>query len=153
MERHMSPSSDKVRVGAGEVIARMRRRITDDYWPPGARIPIKQELASEFAASGGTIQKALNQLSKEGFLHSRGRLGTFVTSHPPHRHRVGLVLPTTPAGTDWYSVLMAAAEELTSSPARRLRTTRFSTAAFIEFWRKVMPKAFSMLTFQRRAAA
>lgn len=81
-----------MRVKSVDVIAEMRSRIIGGDWPPGSRIPIKHRLREHFNASDGTIQKALDALAAEGFLKSRGRLGTFIRERTPDRHRIVLAL-------------------------------------------------------------
>jgi len=45
-----------------------------------------------------TAQRVLNGLSEDGFVVSRGRLGTFVADHPPHLFRYGIVFTSDPTG-------------------------------------------------------
>ena len=40
-----------------------------------------------------TVQRALEQLARDGFTVSRGKRGTFVHEHPPHLYRYGVMLP------------------------------------------------------------
>lgn len=90
-----------MRIKAAQVIAAMRDRMLRGEWPPGARIPIKTELRQAFNASDGTIQKALDALSAEGFLKSRGWRGTFVRDQTPDRCRVALALGEAEGTSAW----------------------------------------------------
>jgi len=103
------------------VIAEFRRRIVAGPWPPGTRIPTKRQLCREFAASDGTIQKTLDALSAEGFLYSRGRLGTFVADHPPFLSQVGLVFPGPTRATIWYDAFTMQAERMDHAGGHRIR--------------------------------
>ena len=61
-----------------------------------AKLPTRRELQVHFQTSLATIQQALDQLTSEGFIESRGSLGTFVTAEPPHMARYGIVSPMAP---------------------------------------------------------
>ncbi|WBU61256.1 UTRA domain-containing protein [Paracoccus albus] len=56
----------------------MRRKIVDGEWPPGHQLTKETELAESYGVSRMTMNKALTQLTAEGFLIRRKRSGTFV---------------------------------------------------------------------------
>lgn len=105
---------------AKEILALLRRRITEGPWGAGTRIPTKIELRQELGASDGTVQKALDSLTAQGFLRSRGRLGTWVCDRPPHLHRIGLVCENPCVGM-WLETVRAVAERLTHDGHHWLR--------------------------------
>ncbi|MFE3836301.1 UTRA domain-containing protein [Pseudogemmobacter sonorensis] len=60
------------------ILADLRDRITRQEWPPGARLPFETDLAESHGVSRMTMNKVLTQLTREGYLVRRRRLGTFV---------------------------------------------------------------------------
>ena len=78
------------------ILAEMRRRIVEGRLAPGARIPTRPELESEFGASRHTVQHAIDQLRREGFVRVAGRQATYVVSHPPHLYHYALVFNSRP---------------------------------------------------------
>lgn len=67
----------------------------------GERLPVRTELETKFAASLMTVQKAMDTLTRDGFILSRGTLGTFVADHPPCLNRYGIVFSSSPHSPDW----------------------------------------------------
>jgi DNA-binding LacI/PurR family transcriptional regulator len=51
-------------------------------------------LATTFDVSSVTVQRALDELAVDGFVHARRGLGTFVAAHPPHLSTYALLTPT-----------------------------------------------------------
>jgi DNA-binding LacI/PurR family transcriptional regulator len=84
-----------------EVARRLRARIAEGVYAPGSQLPAVPALAGEFGVAPVTMQKVLARLRGDGLLHSVRRRGTFVSSTPPHRHRVGLVFPAAPGDARW----------------------------------------------------
>ncbi|WP_395540936.1 UTRA domain-containing protein [Neotabrizicola sp. sgz301269] len=62
------------------IVTELRERITSGVWPSGHRIPFETEMAADFGVSRMTMNKALAQLTREGFLERRRKLGTVVTA-------------------------------------------------------------------------
>ncbi|MGB0908005.1 MAG: GntR family transcriptional regulator [Maricaulaceae bacterium] len=58
------------------------RRIAEGVWKPGEIIPGEVELAAEFGCARATVNRALRELAKEGFLDRRRKAGTRVSLHP-----------------------------------------------------------------------
>lgn len=56
-----------------------------------------RDLTRRFDTSLNTVQRAVADLVREGFLETRGRAGTFVSATPPHLARFGLAFLTSPA--------------------------------------------------------
>ncbi|MEX1015808.1 MAG: GntR family transcriptional regulator [Phycisphaeraceae bacterium] len=73
------------------VSEQIRREIIEGQFAPGAQLPTRTELERRFAVSTITVQRALDRLAAEGFIHARGRRGTYVAENPPHLSRYGLV--------------------------------------------------------------
>ena len=68
----------------------VKRKLVDSVrhgeWPPGGVIPSESRLCQRFGVSMGTIRKAVDELSAEGFLIRQQGRGTFVASHNQDRY-------------------------------------------------------------------
>ena len=62
------------------IVTDLRDRIVSGAWPAGHRIPFETDLAQTFGVSRMTMNKALGQLTREGFLERRRKLGTVVAT-------------------------------------------------------------------------
>src|SRR5690349_19677702 len=80
----------------GVVEAFIRAKIISGGWSIGSRLPTQNELLAEFGISKTTMQRAMDGLSADGFIETRGNLGTFVANHPPHLSHYGLIFFGTP---------------------------------------------------------
>jgi GntR family histidine utilization transcriptional repressor len=60
------------------ILADIEERILSGAWRPGDRIPAEQELAARYSCSRMTVNKALTQLARAGYIERRRRAGTFV---------------------------------------------------------------------------
>ena len=75
-----------------QAAGQLRLKIERGIWPPGAQIPIIEDLQGEFGLSRSTIREAMDMLEREGLIERfRGR-GTFVRAKLPERQ--SHVLPT-----------------------------------------------------------
>ena len=101
----------------GEVVAgALRERIVRGRWKPGAQLPPRVELASELGTCQATLQEAVDQLVREGFVEVGARKkGTRVAENPPHLTRYRLVFPFGPDdwGQFWHALETAAKERTT----------------------------------------
>lgn len=61
------------------ILTEVRENIVSGAWPPGHRIPFETEMAAAYGVSRMTVNKALTQLSREGYLERRRKGGTVVT--------------------------------------------------------------------------
>ncbi len=77
----------------GRIVGDIKKRIISGNWPVGERLPNRAELIDRYNTSNVTIQKVMDTLLAEGFVETRGALGTFVSTSPPHLTRYGLVFP------------------------------------------------------------
>ncbi len=74
----------------------LQERIIHGKYLPGQQIPRHTELKKALGVSRTTVQRAVDDLIRDGFVRTvRGR-GTFVVAHPPHLCRYGLVFPVGP---------------------------------------------------------
>ncbi len=60
------------------IVEDIRALIVDGRWPPGSQLPVETELAERYGVSRMTMNKALGQLAREGFLVRRKKSGTQV---------------------------------------------------------------------------
>src|ERR1700761_3838600 len=71
-------SSKPVEYRHARITEEVRQNILRGEWEPGHQLPKETDLAESYGVSRMTMNKALTQLSKEGFLVRRKRSGTFV---------------------------------------------------------------------------
>lgn len=65
-----------------QLLSEFRSFIISQRWPPGYQLPFETALADAHGVSRMTMNKVLTQLTREGFLIRRRKLGTFVAR--PH---------------------------------------------------------------------
>ncbi len=100
------------------IIDKLRSAIVQGKLKPGDRLPVRTELEIQHNASRVTVQKALDELIRDGFVVSKGKLGTFIADTPPCLNHYGLILPfspTHPRWTGYYDALMLSLHELNES--------------------------------------
>lgn len=85
-------------VKQNQIILDLRRRIVSGELAPGTRLPTRRQMVVQYRASLPTVQQALDELLKNGFVEIRGPLGTFVAGSPPHLSRYAMVFPHYPNG-------------------------------------------------------
>ncbi|MDX2202953.1 MAG: GntR family transcriptional regulator [Hyphomicrobiaceae bacterium] len=97
--------SSELRPDAGSRVPRylqvasvLRRRISDGFWPVGARIATLEELETEFDVARVTVRQAIDLLAGEGLVKSFQGRGTFVTKAPGVDRWLQLA-------TDWQSLI------------------------------------------------
>src|SRR5262245_16701893 len=71
-------------VKTGEFKTMLRRQIVSGVYPPGGRLPTREQLQHQYKLSAITVQRALDELCRERFIVAKTKLGTFVTERPPH---------------------------------------------------------------------
>lgn len=72
------PSARPTETHHARITEELRRKIIEGDWPPGHQLAKETELAGAYGVSRMTMNKALTQLTAEGFLIRRKRSGTFV---------------------------------------------------------------------------
>jgi len=58
------------------ILNRVRGDIVGGRLSPGDQLPTRQALEQEFQVSSATLQRALDQLIRDGFIYARGSMGT-----------------------------------------------------------------------------
>lgn len=77
------------------------RRIISGAAPVSGRLATREEICRQYQASCATVQQAIDQLVADGFVVSRGTLGTFVSDRPPHLTRYAIVVSERPGSTSY----------------------------------------------------
>ncbi len=62
------------------ILGDLKDHIVTGAWPPGFRLPFELQMAKNYGVSRMTMNKVLTQLTREGFLERRRKLGTFVAT-------------------------------------------------------------------------
>ena len=103
------------------ILKELRQRILSGQIAPGARLPGRFELSETFDASTATVQHAINDLLRDGFIDVLDGVGTFVADHPPHLCRYAIAFPhSTLTWSRFYEAIRVAAEIITrDDPHRR----------------------------------
>lgn len=68
--------------GYRHVKEKILQRIHAHLWPPGSLLPGEIDLAAEFAVARGTVNRAMRELTEEGYLERRRKGGTRVRPSP-----------------------------------------------------------------------
>jgi len=83
------------------IVRELRRRIVSGSYEPGGQLPTRSEIEEHFGAGATTVQRALEQLRRDGFIQVNGRQGTYVVPNPPHLTRYAIVFADSPGRTEW----------------------------------------------------
>ena len=62
-----------------QLVERIKQAIVSGELPPGGRLPAVRELATEAGVNPNTMQRALQELEREGMVFSQRTAGRFVT--------------------------------------------------------------------------
>lgn len=71
-----------------QIIGQLEQMIASGILQPGERLPSVREFASEAGVNPNTMQKALTELEKRGFVYSQRTAGRFVTDSPERLHEL-----------------------------------------------------------------
>jgi GntR family histidine utilization transcriptional repressor len=93
--------------------------IRSGEWEPGARVPSENELVEAFGISRMTANRALRELTAEGFLSRVPGVGTFVKETPPRSSLMELrnIAEEIQQRGHRYSSRIVSKSEVTASPA------------------------------------
>ena len=110
---------------------RLRRQIVRGRFQPGQRLPNRAEIGERYDVGVSTIQRALDELRRDGFIHARGRAGTFVTERPPHLANIAIAYPNSRGNSSrLYNAIRDAAELRTTA---ELRFTEYVVSLHVEY--------------------
>ena len=102
-----------------QIMQKVREAIASGELAPGARVASVRELAGAFAVNPNTMQRALNELEREGLLISERTSGRFVTKDT----------------TQIDAMRRQLAEESAARFRREMQTLGFSEAEMLAFFR------------------
>ena len=102
-----------------QIMQKVREAIASGELAPGARVASVRELAGAFAVNPNTMQRALNELEREGLLVSERTSGRFVTKDSAQIDAMRRQL----------------AEEAAARFRREMQTLGFSEAEMLAFFR------------------
>ena len=144
------------------VAVTLRQQIVAGQLKPRTQLPNQSELVRTFGVSTVTIQRAIEQLARDGFVESRPRRGVFVHRTPPHLAHYCLIFPHDPAHLAQHNRFLFSLSQLASGLATR-GARRASVYHGVEHdrttdaWRQLMAQVESSgtagLVFLSRPAA
>ena len=109
-----SQAPARVAVRQGTIVDELRAQIVRGQFEPGHRLPSRIEIERQFGASTMTVQRALETLKNDGFIVASRGDGTYVSEHPPHLSRYGIVFPAAPDRKGWNRFWTALSQEATA---------------------------------------
>ena len=113
-------------VKQGIILETLRQQIISGDWKPSTQIPTREELQNRFGVARTTLQRTLDQLTRDGFVYSRGKLGTFVADNPPHLASYALIFHCTPADPAWSRFQSALANQAVQlERSRPIKVSRY----------------------------
>lgn len=119
--------SDAGRVSYRDIGAELSRRIADRIWAPGALIPGEEALAQEFGCARATVNRALQQLARDGIVERKRKSGTRIAISPVREARLAIPLVRQEiegkGGAYRYALLSRAVEPLPEGIAARMGLT------------------------------
>ena len=131
-----------------QVASVLRRRISDGFWPVGARIATLEELEKEFDVARVTVRQAIDLLATEGLVKSFQGRGTFVTKAPGIDRWLQLA-------TDWQSLISPIRDNVPFAlppgpePAPRIEENDGTPAASYVFLRSIQKRDGKPYAFAR----
>lgn len=124
------------------IVSSIRGRIVAGAFAPGSRIPNRVRLEEEFQASTVTVQRALDHLSRDGFVRADGRRGTFVANDPPHLCNYALAFEDHPIQERRaWSRFSAALREEANTIGHETRPSGSSNIRRVRFYYDIQPHA------------
>ena len=104
------------------ILAELRNEITGGTFLPGARLPTLDAMQARFQVSRHTVQGAMRQLARDGFVCARRALGSHVSQTPPHLYHYGLVSAERFSDSRYTGAMQRVAAELTEDGPIRFST-------------------------------
>src|SRR5690349_10270598 len=100
-----------------ELKSMLRRQIVEGLYPPGGRLPTREQLQQQCKVSAITVQRALDELVRERFIVAKTKLGTFVVDEPPHLTDYAIVFNQSADSPQWSQFDRALANEASTIAA------------------------------------
>lgn len=79
------------------VYDRILARIRSGEYPADTKIPVEHEFVREFGVSRITINRAMQDLTRDGFVWRRQGAGTFVAHAASAQNRIAIIMPLIPS--------------------------------------------------------
>ena len=70
--------------------ALVMQKLNARHWLPGEKLPNEEMMARDYGVARTTLNRALREIAKEGYLIRRRKAGTFVATHPVRRAVVNI---------------------------------------------------------------
>lgn len=70
----------------GAIADDLRERISSGEYPPGSQLPTKAELTARYKVAVNTLERAIDELRKEGLVETLQGAGMFVREPPEAGH-------------------------------------------------------------------
>jgi GntR family histidine utilization transcriptional repressor len=64
---------------------KVMEKLNSRHWLPGEKLPNEEIMARDYGVARTTLNRALREIAKEGYLIRRRKAGTFVAVHPVRR--------------------------------------------------------------------
>ncbi len=77
-----------------QIVEHRQYDIVSGYYQPGQRLPSVRDLAAEAAVNPNTMQRALSELERDGYMHSDRTSGRFITEDKGMIHELKKQLAT-----------------------------------------------------------
>lgn len=136
-----------------QLLQLLRQQILSGQFAPGAQLPTEEELVQQYGLSRGTVRKAIEQLSAEGFVYTEQGSGTYVSATHPNAvpfHFADCTFDTRVT----YQVItqevipaaMAVAERLSlplGEPVIHIRRLRLENGVVVGYSERFVPQSFS----------
>ena len=103
------------------ILQELRQQILLGQLEPGMRLPTRVEIEQRYGAGTATVQRALEQLRRDGYDRVNGKQGTYVVPNPPHLTRYAIIFADAPGTREWsrfFSALNDEAVRLEEAQAR-----------------------------------
>ncbi len=94
------------------ILSQVRMEIVGGKYPPGSKLPTRDDLQLRFNASRQTVQLAMNSLIRDGFVCTNRSGGTVVAENPPHLNHYGLVSGIPFSGSRFAMAFQQAAQKI-----------------------------------------
>lgn len=104
------------------ILQTLRQQIIDGVLAPGEQLLPRRQLERQFQVSPPTLQRAVDQLARDGFVTCLQGRGTYVAENPPHLSNYALVFPVCPNTGEWSRLYGALAGEAVRIERTQART-------------------------------
>ncbi len=97
------------------IVKSLRGDILRGVYVPGGRLPSRAQISRTYGAGMATVQKALDTLIEDGFVHAKAGSGTFVVERPPHLCNYAISIPEAELWSCYYDAFREAMGDVSSS--------------------------------------